>query len=267
VNVFRLIGADGESAEAASLWAFGCQGLVEEAQPDGTPVLLAYFAERIDLPLTGTWETRPDVDHVAEYQAGLDPVRVGHLVVAPSHAAVHATDGDDIIWLDPGSAFGTGHHETTALALAALVGAPAGLAGKSVLDVGSGTGLLAIAADRLGAESSYGVDVDPLTVPVARENASRNHSRARFSLGSLEAPGLPAKFDVVIANLYAELHAALLSDYSRRLLPGGVAFLTGILASLRGVVTAAAPADLRLTAERQDGEWLLLTYLKVPQAP
>jgi ribosomal protein L11 methyltransferase len=264
MNVFRLAGVDGESAEAAELWSLGCQGLIEERSADGTPVLLAYFSERVDLPLDGTWETRPDVDHVAEYQAGLAPVRVGHVVVAPSHATVTATDGDLIIWLDPGSAFGTGHHETTSMALAALADTAGGLAGKSVLDVGSGTGLLAIAADRLGAESSYGVDVDPLTVPVARENASRNRSRARFSLGSLEAAGLPTRFDVVVANLYAELHAALFAAYADRLLPGGTAYLTGILASLRTTVTAAAPATLRLVDERQDGEWLLLSYRKEP---
>lgn len=262
MNVFRLVGADGESAEAAVLWGHGCQGLIEERAADGTPVLLAYFAERIDLPVPGTWETHPHVDHVAEYQAGLAPVRIGSLVIAPSHAAVAATDGDLIIWLDPGSAFGTGHHETTAMALAALADSPGGLVSKTVLDVGSGTGLLAIAADRLGAESSYGVDVDPLTVPVARENAARNRSRARFSLGSLEAAGLPTVFDVIVANLYAELHAALFSAYLSRLLPGGKAYLTGILAGLRTTVMAAAPAGMRLVAERQEGEWLLLTYQK-----
>ncbi|HET8986774.1 MAG TPA: 50S ribosomal protein L11 methyltransferase [Trueperaceae bacterium] len=262
MNVFRLECVDGESAAAAALWTLGCQGLIEELLPDGTPVLLAFFAERIDLPMEGTWETRPDVDYLAEYQAGLAPVRVGHLVVAPSHATVTATDGDLIIWLDPGSAFGTGHHETTAMALAALVEAQGGMAGRSVLDVGSGSGLLAIAADRLGAESSYGVDVDPLTVPVARENAARNRSRAKFSLGSLDAPGLPTRFDVVVANLYAELHATLFSAYADRLLGGGIAYLTGILASLRTTVTSAAPAEMRLVDERHDGEWLLLTYQK-----
>ncbi|HLU82501.1 MAG TPA: 50S ribosomal protein L11 methyltransferase, partial [Trueperaceae bacterium] len=168
VNVYRLQGADGESAEAAALWELGCQGLVEETTADGVPVLLAYFLDPIDLAFGGTWEMRPEVDHIAEYQANLAPVRIGNLVVAPSHAVVAATDGDNIIWLDPGSAFGTGHHETTAMALAALLATPGGLTGKSVLDVGSGTGLLAIVADRLGAESTYGVDVDPLTVPVAR---------------------------------------------------------------------------------------------------
>lgn len=263
MNVFRVVGVDGESPEAAELWGLGCLGLIEERTPTGAPAILAYFAEPFEVPIDGTWEVQPDVDYVAEYQAGLVPVRVGSLVVAPSHATVAAADGDSIIWLDPGSAFGTGHHETTAMALAALESAADGLDGKTVLDVGSGTGLLAIAADRLGAESAYGVDVDPLTIAVARENAARNRSRARFSLGSLDAAGLPSKFDVVVANLYAELHAALFAAYAQRLLPGGVAYLTGILATLRGTVTDAVPADMHLSGERHEGEWLLLEFRKV----
>src|SRR5690606_15393732 len=127
-------------------------------------------------------EAVPERDYVAEYQEGLEPVRVGRLVVAPSHRKVEAADADVIIWLDPGSAFGTGHHETTRLALDAL--GRLDLLGRSVLDVGSGTGLLTIAADVLGAASAYGVDVDAATIPVARENARRNLSRAKFAVGS-----------------------------------------------------------------------------------
>lgn len=286
MNVYRLVGVDGESLEAAALWGFGCQGLVEQVDTDGVPSVLAYFAEPVELPFDGAWETQPDVDHVALYQAGLDPVRVGHLVVAPSHATVTAKDGDQLIWLDPGSAFGTGHHETTAMALAALVGTAGGLTGKSVIDVGSGTGLLAIAADLLGAEASYGVDVDPVTVPVARANAARNRSRARFALGSVAAgglstvqsvteagviadpvdravTGLPSKVDVIVANLYAELHAALFADYARMLLPGGLAYLTGILSSRRDVVMRSVPSVMRLHDEQQDGEWLLLEFQRI----
>lgn len=241
----------GESVEASQLWELGCLGLVEEPG-----ALVAYFEDERPLPLTGSWEPVPERDYVAEYQAGLGPVRVGRLVVAPSHRTVEAGDADTIIWLDPGSAFGTGHHETTRLALHALE--QESLLGRTVLDVGSGTGLLAIAADTLGSRGAYGVDVDPATIPVARENARRNLSRARFALGSVDLPALPGKFDVVVANLYAELHAQLMSEYARRLLPGGRLLLTGILARLAAVVTDAVPTDLLLRSQVQDGDWLLL---------
>lgn len=259
MKAFRLPGENPDSAAAGVLWDSGCLGVVEVPETAGrSGALVAYFAEEIDLGLPGAWEDVPDVDHLAAYRESLAPVRVGRLVVAPSHREVPARDGDLIVWLDPGSAFGTGHHETTRLALAALE--RLSLAGRSVLDVGSGSGLLAIAADRLGAESALGVDVDPATLPVARANAARNSSRARFALGSLGATGLPERFDVIVANLYAELHAELLSEYARRLVPGGVALLTGVLVEREGIVTASVPAELAPCGRERDGDWLLLAY-------
>src|SRR5690606_22729935 len=119
-------------------------------------------------------------------------------------------------------------------------------------------GVLAIAADLLGALRAIGVDVDPLTLPVARENATRNRSRARFALGSIDAPGVPGTVDVVVANLYAELHASLMPAYVARLGSGGSIVLTGILTSLRDVVLDAVPASLQVAREERDGEWLML---------
>lgn len=251
MKAFRIPDLTGESAEVARLWELGCLGLVEEPG-----ALVAYFDTRVELPFEGSWEELPQRDYVAEYQAGLDAVRVGRLVVAPSHRTVQAHDGDVLLWLDPGSAFGTGHHETTRLALAALTRLD--LLGRSVLDVGAGTGLLAIAADLLGARSAHGVDVDAATVPVAWQNARRNLSRARFAVGSLELPTLPGRFDVVVANLYAELHARLMPDYLPRVAPGGRLLLTGILTRLRQTVLDAVPPELELLAQHEEGEWLLL---------
>lgn len=256
-------GYGGEEPELEQLWELGCLGLW--LQPGDEPALLAYFPDEIELPLPGVWEEPTDVDYVAEYQAGLKPVRVGQLIVAPSHSEVTAHDGDQIIWLDPGSAFGTGHHETTSMALAAL--SSLDLRGSTVLDVGSGSGLLTIAADRLGAQGALGVDVDAHTVGVARHNAHRNRSRARFAHGSLETPHLPGLFDVIVANLYAELHAELLASYSERLLPGGRLLITGILTRLRHVVLEALPSSLRLDDERQDGEWSLLELTRLQPTP
>ncbi len=282
MKVFRIGGLTGESPEAARLWDLGCLGIHEVDTGTGETELIAYFDEQVDTGLPGTWEDVEDFDYLAAYRAGLEPVRAGRLVVAPGHANVTLTDGDSVVWLDPGTAFGTGHHETTGMALEAL--ARADLAGKSVLDVGSGSGLLAIAADALGAQAAFGIDVDPATVAVARENARRNRSRARFAVGTLPwrgptghlvnpeasdglgqagvfepASGLPGAFDVVIANLYAELHVALAPGYADVLLPGGAAYLTGILTRLAPSVAAAAEgAGLSVTASFERGEWTLL---------
>lgn len=255
MKTFRVVGVDGESLEAARLWELGCLGLIEESGTAGGAIL-AYFDDEVETDIDGRWEDVIDMDDLAEYRAGLKPVRVGNLVVAPSHATVEATDGDTILWLDPGSAFGTGHHETTQLALAALVRSD--LRGKTVIDVGSGTGILTLAADRLGAELVLGIDVDGATLGVARENANRNRSRARFALGSLGSPGLPSRCDLLIANLYAELHAELMPRYAEVLLPGGRALLTGILKMLRETVMNAVTADFEVIDEREAGEWMLV---------
>lgn len=253
---FRARGVTGDSPEVAALWDLGCLGVIEE---DGG--VLAFFATERELPLAGTWEEVEDRDHVAEYHATLDPVEVPPLVIAASHHKVLLQDGQSAIWLDPGMAFGTGHHETTKLALQALTRSD--LRGARVLDVGAGTGILAIAADLLGARSVYGVDIDPVTVEIARVNAAKNRSRARFALGSVDLPTLPGKFDVVVANLYAELHAQLLGPLAARLLPGGRLYLTGILRSLHQVVLGALPGELEIVGEYEDGEWLLLELTKL----
>lgn len=263
MKAYRLEGLTGESPELAVLWDLGCLGLLEEGDADGVAVV-AYFDSERELPLPGTWLTLPDVDHVALYRAGLEPVRFRDLVVAPTHSRVELSSPDTVLWLDPGSAFGTGHHETTGMALAALGGLD--LDGRTVLDLGSGSGLLAIAADRFGAAAAYGVDLDAGTVTVARGNAVLNRSRARFAVGSLDTPGLPGRFDVIVANLYAELHAELFPRYLRRLTEGGRLLLTGILGARRGLVEAAAPAAARLVGEDRSGDWLLLQYLLAPQA-
>lgn len=282
---FRLPGATGESPEAARLWELGCVGVEELSAEDGGPELVAYFADVVETGLEGAWEDLPDVDYLAEYRAGLEPVRAGPLVVAPSHRAVELRDGEKVVWLDPGSAFGTGHHETTRMALEAL--AELDIQGRTVLDVGCGSGILAIAADQLGAEAAYGVDVDPHAVAVARENARRNRSRARFAVGTLAVPGsrpepnpeasdglgeagtfapatgLPGRCDVIVANLYAELHVALMPAYAARLPAGGTALLTGVLTRLEDQVAAAAERHgLAVAARRHEGEWSLLTLRK-----
>ncbi len=257
---FRLAGSiEDERPEWEALWERGCVGLAEAPTggEGGTGAsVLAYFEGRVELPLEGRWEEVDDVDYVAAYLAGLAPVRAGRLVVAPTHTRPALDAGEQVLWLDPGTAFGTGHHETTRMALEALDGLD--LVGRNVLDLGSGSGILAIAADRLGAASAIGVDTDVATLAVARHNAALNRSRARFVLGSLGAAGLPRRFDVIVANLYAEIHAELLPAYASRLVDGGWALLTGILVRRLGLLQRSMPDRLEPVVERRDGPWALV---------
>lgn len=247
-RAFRMAGGL-EHPDTVRLWDFGCTGVVEEG-----PEVVAYFDMPVTLPFEGRWEAVDATDWVAEYQRTLNPVAIGRLVVAPTHRQVTLSAGQRALWLDPGMAFGSGHHETTYLALAALEAAD--LRGERVLDVGAGSGILAIAADLLGAGDAEGLDIDPETIPVAEANARLNLSRARFSLGVLDARTPPA--DVLVANLFAELHAELAPLYLRALKPGGLLLATGILEARAAVAADALRARFGEVELEQRGEWLLL---------
>ena len=245
---FRMSGSS-EDASAALLWDYGCTGILEDGGE-----LVAYFDAPMALPFAGSWETVGDTDWVAEYQRTLVPVATGRLVVAPTHHTVTLAAPQRPLWLDPGMAFGSGHHETTYLALAALEQTP--LHSLRVLDVGSGSGILAIAADILGAADAEGVDIDPDTVPVAAANAALNASKAHFSVGTLTDASEPA--DIIVANLFAELHAELAPAYWAALKPGGLLLVTGILAERKLVARDALTALFGNLETEVKGEWMLL---------
>lgn len=235
--------------EVALAWEHGCRGLVQEGSE-----IVAYFDAQIELPIEGRWERVDEVDYLERYFSELRPVDVGPLVIAPTHAPVTLTAGQKPLWLDPGMAFGTGHHETTRLVLLAL--GRLGATGKRVLDVGSGSGILAIAADLLGADGAQGIDNDLATISVAQANAVLNRSRAEFRFATLAE--VSTTWDVLVANLFAELHAQLLADYVRVTKPGASVLLSGIAEDKLDVVLAAVPEALTLTEQRADGPWYLL---------
>lgn len=162
-------------------------------------------------------------------------------------------------------AFGTGHHATTRMAVEAL--GELDLSGVRVLDVGTGSGVLAMAAALLGASWALGVDIDPITIPIARENARDNGisgAQAQFEEGTLGLGDLPMleeePFGVLVANLYAELHDLLAGEYATHMLEGAPLILTGILTSKLPLVRSALEREgFTDLAVREDGEWALVT--------
>lgn len=232
------------------LWDYGCQGLMQDGDE-----LVAYFPTRQDLPLAGRWESVAHDGYLEAYYASLQAVYLQRLVVAPTHNEVRLTAGQKVLWLDPGMAFGSGHHETTRLALEQLEQLL--LVGKHVLDVGAGSGILAIAADLLGAASSQGIDNDPLTIPIAQDNAALNLSRASFVEATLDTVA-ECSTDVIIANLFAELHIELMADYQRVLKAGGTVILTGILQSKLAAVQQAFEQIFHNGSVSTVGEWALV---------
>lgn len=260
MTAFRFAGdLDEDPPELAAMWERGCRGVLQEGGD-----VVAFFDRRVDLPVAGAWEPVDDVDWLEAYFAGLQPVDAGPVVVAPTHCDVRLQGGQKALWLDPGMAFGTGHHETTRLILRAM--GRRDLVGSRVLDVGSGSGILAIAADLLGARDVLGVDNDAATVPVAEANARLNRSRAQFHVGVLAAQGVAfapgetqaGPWDLVVANLFAELHAELMPGYAAATARGGELLLSGIADERLALVLDALPPELALADRSEDGPWHLL---------
>ena len=237
-------------AETSLLWDAGCLGVAQEGDE-----VVAYFSEPVALPLEGTWQEVEETDYLAAYYAELEPVYLGHLIVAPTHCEIPTDEERRVLRLDPGMAFGTGHHATTHLALAALE--TFRLKNKRVLDVGAGSGILTIAADLLGAAEAVGIDIDPLTLPVAEENRALNHSKATFKLGTLDDT-VSEGFDIVTANLFAELHVDFASAYRRALRPGGWLLATGILDKRLEMAKGALEAHLTIRSVEYREEWALI---------
>jgi ribosomal protein L11 methyltransferase len=159
--------------------------------------------------------------------------------------------------IDPGMAFGTGSHGTTALCLAALSDLLAGRPGATVLDVGTGSGLLAIAARKLGAARVAANDVDPKAVEVARENAAANG--VELEIVEAPLPGIPGTFDVVVANILANTLVELAPELAAKLAPGGVLLLSGLLHPQEDEVRRAYVAlGLAPLPGRREGEWSLV---------
>jgi ribosomal protein L11 methyltransferase len=257
---FRTKAAHGlEGAEADLLWQHGCSGIIEDGGD-----LVAYFEAPVALPLDGSWSEPDETDYLAVYYEGLQAVKAGPLHVVPTHASVQPGAGEKVLWLDPGMAFGSGHHETTHSVLEEL--GKLELVGRRVLDVGAGSGVLAIAADLLGAGLATGIDNDPDTVPIAQENARLNRSRAKFSHGTLDSAQIEGLYDVLVANLYADLHCRLLEGYRARLAPGGTLILAGILLVQVDSVLECVEGLFTVVTRRDLGEWVTLVLFPVSPA-
>jgi ribosomal protein L11 methyltransferase len=202
-------------------------------------------------------------DWAAAWKAYFPVLRVGRrLVIRPTWRRHRRQTDDVVIALDPGMAFGTGLHPTTRLCLAALetLADRGAIDGARVLDVGCGSGILAIAAVKLGAADALGVDTDQIAIESTLSNAGRNRlaRRIRARVGSLPSGEPP--FDVVLANLIAGLLVPLAGDLHDELRPGGTLLASGIFIDREGEVRSAfEAAGLVVTEHSAEGDWVAIT--------
>lgn len=205
-----------------------------------------------------------DRDWAGEWKKQLKPERIepGVWIIPLSCEQVPETGSEPVIRLDPGLAFGTGGHATTRMCIEE-VGKAVGAGARSVLDLGTGTGIIAMAAARLGAERILAMDIDVLALRVARENLELNGLLDRIELAEGVAdPELRLDhepFDVIAANLFAEVLVRLMPFIARHLAASGTAVISGIMASRREMVEkAVAQAGLETLQVMREDEWLTI---------
>jgi ribosomal protein L11 methyltransferase len=205
------------------------------------------------------WRWQPNQDWEREWRAGLQPRKVtSRLVVKPSWTEWEASPGEVVIRIDPQMAFGTGEHATTRGCLRLLdeVAEP----GARVLDIGSGSAILAIAAAMLGADEVIAVEYDGDANINARENVEGNGVQDRVTiredLADPELLGRIGRFDLVLANILSSVIKPLLPSMVSALRPGGRIIVSGILQSeAEEVLSSAARAGLDLVREDREEEW------------
>jgi len=232
--------------------------LFEDGTSDGLLLhALEAYDPRIDLS-TATFRTVADQDWERAWMDQYAPMKFGARtwIVPWNMQAPADADGATIVRLDPGMAFGSGTHPTTALCLAWLDGLD--LAGKTVLDFGCGSGILALAALKLGAARAVGVDNDPQALAASAENAERNGVGGNISV-YLPGDEPPATYPVVVANILAIALDQLAETLATRVAPGGVIALSGILHGQEDdLLVRYAPWFDALEATRQD-DWMRIT--------
>jgi ribosomal protein L11 methyltransferase len=209
------------------------------------------------------WREVQEEDWASSWKEFFHPVKVGQrIVIKPSWEDYLPGADDLVIELDPGMAFGTGTHHTTAMCCRALEEVVK--TGDDVFDIGTGSGILAVAAAKLGAKSVQAVDLDTVAVRVARENVEMNRVQDQVSVrhGDLLS-GITGEADIIIANIIADIIIKVVKDIPCRLKSGGVFIASGIITERLGDVTAAMlEQGLLVDKVIEEGGWAAIMARK-----
>ncbi|GIX07384.1 MAG: ribosomal protein L11 methyltransferase [Candidatus Poribacteria bacterium] len=270
---------EAQEAMAHQLTEMGAEGLVLDS--DGSTVLLTAYFPLDDAAGERLLEAKRRLDRLESFGLRIAPARVSarlvefdqwderwkshfnpqrfgdRLLITPTWIPVPDDAPEAVVLLDPGMAFGTGAHPSTQLCLDFLVSLD--VRGWRVADVGTGSGILAIAAAKLGARQVEAVDIDPDAVQVARENVEKNAvaSCVKLTTGTIET--LVGPYDLILMNILAGVILPALPAICQRLAVGGLAVLSGITTAETSEVKSALMAKgLSLLQERRREEWSAL---------
>lgn len=260
-----------------SLWELGAAGLEQRDQTTikpgpsgGDVIIIAVFdderaanaaLDRMRTSYEVTLCSIPRRDWATEWRRGFGAQRIGRrILLHPSWETVEATPHDVVITIDPENAFGSGDHETTRLVLALLDGAIQG--SERVLDVGCGSGILSIAAVRLGAASSVAIDIEGDAIEVTRRNAALNGVASSIDASTRPLSEVEGRYDLVLANIETRVLVPMARALGDKLAPGATLILSGILRSEQAeLLSAFASFDLEKRVE--EGEWA--AFMLVPR--
>ncbi|MEX0846151.1 MAG: 50S ribosomal protein L11 methyltransferase [Ilumatobacteraceae bacterium] len=257
-----------DQAELASdaLWALGVVAIEERVAVGGAVELWTSLGDDQDLVTSATsgfapsWQWRMafvDETVADTWRQFAAPVRVADdLVVCPAWLLESFDVDITVVHIEPGSTFGMGDHPTTVASLRALRRQL--VSGATVLDVGCGSGVLAVTAVMLGASSAHGIDISPAAVPTTVANAQRNGVADRITAATTPLADVPGTYDLVLANILAPALVELSGDLCRVLAPGGSLVISGILADRYDHVLAALTPLRVVHVDEIDG-WVAVT--------
>jgi ribosomal protein L11 methyltransferase len=250
INTFRDYGIENTLEEANCIT--GCyvdvDGVRTQIESLRTALLALGVDDVIDEPFV-------EVDWENEWKKFFKPRRVGsHFVVRPTWESFDALPGDKVIVLDPGQAFGTGDHPTTRMCLEYLEMQVA--PSNSVLDLGCGSGILAVGAKMVSAGETLAIDIDPIAVEVAKENITRNNVEVKTAVGDVLELQLESRWDIVVSNIISATLINLAPDAAYALRPGGKWIVSGIITqNWSDVKKAAEKSGFTYIEHREEDGW------------